>query len=208
MQTSDRQNHWQTVYTTKGESEVSWFQENPGISLELLDAAGMTVDSSIVDIGGGASRLVDELLARGLCKVAVLDLSGAALQTAKDRLGERAREVRWIVDDITEWKPSGQFDIWHDRAAFHFLTEDKDRQAYVKRLKATLRVGGQAVIGTFSLDGPEKCSGLPIMRYDANGLQSALGASFELVESRHVEHQTPWGSVQKFQFARLERRGV
>jgi 2-polyprenyl-3-methyl-5-hydroxy-6-metoxy-1,4-benzoquinol methylase len=205
MQTFDRQTHWQTVYTTKGENEVSWFEENPAISLALLDAAGITTESAVIDIGGGASRLVDELIARGLRNVTVLDLSEAALQTAKDRLGHRAKDVNWIVDDVTAWKPSGQFDIWHDRAAFHFLTEEKDRQAYVDRLKAALRAGGQAIIGTFSLEGPEKCSGLPIVRYDARSLTAVLGPSFELIESRKIEHQTPWGSVQKFQFGRFIR---
>jgi len=201
----DRQTHWEQVYATKGENEVSWFQDEPRISLDLLDAAGTTANSAIIDIGGGASRLVDALLVRGFTCVTVLDLSQSALETARKRIGSGAERVQWIVADVTRWTPSRQFDLWHDRAAFHFLTDSGDRQAYVARLKAALRVGGQVIIGTFAPDGPEKCSGLPVQRYDPVALQKALGDAFELLERRSQVHTTPWGSTQSFQFSRLKR---
>jgi trans-aconitate methyltransferase len=135
MTDANRKSHWETVYTTKGENEVSWFQENPAPSLELIDLTRPTPESAIADIGGGASRLVDRLLARGFRRVTVLDISQAALDAAKARLGERATEAEWVVADVTEWQPAHTFDIWHDRAAFHFLTDPADRLAYVARLR-------------------------------------------------------------------------
>ena len=202
---SERQSHWQNVYTTKGESEVSWFQESPAISLELIRSAGATKESAIVDIGGGASRLVDHLLNEGFRSIAVLDLSSAALATAKTRVGAAGADVEWIASDVTAWRPSRQYDIWHDRAAFHFLTDPDDRAAYVDTLKAATRRGSQAIIGTFALDGPEKCSGLPVQRYSADTLRDVLGAGFRLVDSRQEVHTTPWNSTQSFQFSRFER---
>ncbi|MDQ8732608.1 class I SAM-dependent methyltransferase [Bradyrhizobium sp. LHD-71] len=202
---SERRGHWDHVYATKRENEVSWFQENPAISMELILATGATRASSIVDIGGGASRLVDSLLQAGFRAITVLDLSEAALAAARARLGGRAAEVEWITSDVTRWKPSRQHDVWHDRAALHFLTDADDRAAYVACLKSALRVGGQAIIGTFAPDGPEKCSGLLVQRYDATGLQQTLGEDFRLAEQRREIHTTPWGSAQSFQFARLLR---
>ena len=154
MQNESRQAHWEGVYTQKGESEVSWFQENPAPSLELIEQVGATPASAIIDIGGGASRLVDNLIDRGFEDVTVLDLSEAALEAAKARLGGRASQVHWIVADATVWEPLKVYDVWHDRAAFHFLTEDRDRAAYVVRLERALKVGGHAIIATFALDGP------------------------------------------------------
>jgi 2-polyprenyl-3-methyl-5-hydroxy-6-metoxy-1,4-benzoquinol methylase len=196
----NRKAHWETVYTTKGENEVSWFQENPALSLELIELARPTPQSAIVDIGGGASRLVDSLVARGFRNVTVLDLSEAALAAAKARLGDRGQSVHWLTADVTRWYPTQTYDIWHDRAAFHFLTEPSDRDAYVARLKQAMKPDGHAIIGTFALDGPEKCSGLPVNRYDAASLGAALGASFELIDTRRHEHATPWNSIQRFQF--------
>ena len=201
----DRQAHWENVYATKREDEVSWFQENPALSLELIDAAGATRESRIIDIGGGESRLVDLLLQRGFHLLSVLDLSETALAAARARIGGEARNVEWVVADVTKWTPSRQYDIWHDRAAFHFLTDPDDRAAYVSRLKSALRPGGQAIIGTFALDGPEKCSGLPVQRYDGASLQATLGNEFTILEERRETHTTPWGSTQSFQFARFQR---
>jgi len=201
-----RAEHWQKVYTTKNEGEVSWFQEEPVISLELINGVRPNLDSAIVDVGGGASRLVDNLLARGNRSIAVLDVSDAALISAKARLGEAGEKVQWITADVTRWQPDRIYDIWHDRAAFHFLTEAEDREAYVARLLAALRPGGHAIIGTFAIDGPEKCSGLPVRRYDAAGLNAELGSRFALVEARRHEHITPWQSVQHFQFGVFQRR--
>jgi SAM-dependent methyltransferase len=205
MQSESRQAHWEGVYTKKGENEVSWFQENPAPSLELIAQVGATPASAIIDIGGGASRLVDNLVARGFEDVTVLDLSEAALEAAKARLGGRAARVHWIVADATVWEPPKAYDIWHDRAAFHFLTEDRDRAAYVARLERALKVGGYAIIATFALDGPERCSGLPVVRYDPESLGKTLGRAFQLVDTRRDTHATPWGSDQSFQFSLFRR---
>lgn len=207
MQSESRQAHWQNVYTKKGENEVSWFQENPAPSLELIAEVGATPASAIIDIGGGASRLVDNLVELGFEDVTVLDLSEAALEAAKGRLGGRAAQVHWIVADATVWEPEKAYDIWHDRAAFHFLTEERDRAAYVARLERALKVGGYAVIATFALDGPERCSGLPVVRYDPVSLGQSLGRAFQLVDTRRHAHATPWGSDQSFQFS-VFRRGL
>jgi SAM-dependent methyltransferase len=200
-----RQAHWEDVYTKKGENEVSWFQERPTQSLELIDLVGATPASSIIDIGGGASRMVDHLVDRAFDDVTVLDLSAAALLAAKVRLGSRADRVHWIVADATIWEPEKAYDVWHDRAAFHFLTEERARAAYVARLNRGLRVGGHAIIATFALDGPEKCSGLPVTRYSPDGLAQTLGRSFELINSRRHAHATPWKSDQSFQFSVFRR---
>ena len=202
---SERQAHWQNVYTTKGEGEVSWFQDSPAISIDLIKSAAVSKESAIVDVGGGASRLVDHLLKDGFRSIAVLDLSSAALETAKSRLGSAGADVEWITSDVTTWRPRRQYDVWHDRAAFHFLTDPGDRRAYIDTLRSALRPNGQAIIATFALDGPEKCSGLPVQRYDASTLQRELGEDFRLIESRRETHTTPWDSTQSFQFARFVR---
>jgi SAM-dependent methyltransferase len=201
MQSESRQAHWQNVYIKKGENEVSWFQENPAPSLELIAQVGATPTSAILDIGGGASRLVDHLIDRGFQDVTVLDLSEAALESAKARLGTLAAKVHWIVADATGWEPQNAYDIWHARAAFHFLTEDRDRAAYVARLERALRTGGYALVATFALDGPERCSGLPVVRYDSASLGQILGPAFQFVHTRRHVHTTPWGSDQSFQFS-------
>ena len=203
MSATDRQTHWQNVYTSKGEKEVSWFQDRPAISLEFIAAAKVQPDATIIDIGGGASRLVDALLDEGYSNLTVLDLSEAALASSRERIGPRAAAVKWVAADVTTWQPPEPYDVWHDRAAFHFLTEETDRQAYVSRLTIALRSGGQAIIGTFALDGPERCSGLPVTRYDAASLAAALGPRFRLLENRKEEHRTPWGASQIFQFSRF-----
>ncbi|MGO4712085.1 class I SAM-dependent methyltransferase [Bradyrhizobium sp. 2TAF24] len=202
---TDRQTHWDTVYGTKGERDVSWFQDDPAPSLALIALTGATAASAIVDIGGGASRLVDALLARGHRALTVLDLSSAALATAQARLGEAAGRVNWIVADVTAWQPPATYDVWHDRAAFHFLTAPAEQAAYLARLKQALKVGGHAIIGTFALDGPEKCSGLPVTRHSTDSLATLLGPAFTPVDSRRHQHATPWQSVQNFQFSTFVR---
>ncbi|WP_187435494.1 class I SAM-dependent methyltransferase [Bradyrhizobium cytisi] len=204
---SDRTTHWQNVYATKGEAEVSWFQDNPAISLEMIRAASPNHDAAIIDIGGGASRLVDALLQDGQHNLAVLDLSANALDTAKKRIGAAASTVDWIVADVTAWRPAKIWDVWHDRAAFHFLTDPHDRAAYVERLRSAVVPGGHVIIATFAPDGPEKCSGLPVQRHDSTSLSAELGPEFELVETRNETHHTPWHSTQAFQFSRFRRRG-
>jgi SAM-dependent methyltransferase len=206
MNDADRRNHWENVYSSKGENQVSWFQETPAPSLELIALAGAIRSSAIIDIGGGASRLADCLVSQGYENVTVLDLSAAALAAARARMGDKAARVTWIAADVTIWEPSRTYDIWHDRAAFHFLNDPKDQAAYVARLRRALRPGGHAIIGTFALDGPERCSGLPVSRYDANSLAATLGGGFELIDTRRHEHTTPWGATQKFQFSTFRRQ--
>jgi SAM-dependent methyltransferase len=205
MNDASRQAHWENVYRSKAENEVSWFQESPSPSLELIEFCGPASAAAIVDIGGGVSRLVDRLLERGFSDLTVLDLSHAALAAASARLGDRAARVQWIAADVTRWVPTRLFEIWHDRAAFHFLIEASDRAAYIDRLRRALSSGGHAIIGTFALDGPERCSGLPVVRYDAAQLSSTLGSSFALLDMRRDEHKTPWGAVQHFQFSVFRR---
>jgi 2-polyprenyl-3-methyl-5-hydroxy-6-metoxy-1,4-benzoquinol methylase len=198
----DRQRHWENVYTTKDEKEVSWFEESPTISLALVRSTGLNTGSSIIDIGGGASRLVDALIDEGFEAVTVLDLSEKATTIAKARLGAR---VQWVVADVTKWEPSETYDVWHDRAALHFLTEPKDRVAYAERVHSAVRPGGHVIIGTFAPDGPERCSGLQVVRHDAASLSEMLGSEFDLIESRPYSHRTPTGATQRFQFSRLRR---
>jgi trans-aconitate methyltransferase len=205
MNHTDRQAHWENVYATKSEKEVSWFQENPAPSLDLIAASGISSDAPVIDVGGGASRLVDSLIEKGFRWITILDLSAKALEEVKERLGHRGDEVDWIVADVTTWEPSNTYDLWHDRAAFHFLTESMDRDAYVARLKKAVRPGGHVIIATFAPDGPERCSGVPIVRYDPESLASTLGPAFELAESRKHDHLTPGGNTQRFQFSRFLR---
>jgi SAM-dependent methyltransferase len=205
MTATDRQTHWQNVYATRSEKEVSWFQENPAPSLELIAATGLSHEAAIVDVGGGTSRLADRLLDQGFRRLTILDLSANALAKAKARLGPRAEGIDWIAADVTAWEPSTTYDLWHDRAAFHFLTEPADRDAYIARLSRALRPGGHAIIATFAADGPERCSGLPIVRYDPEELARTLGGGFKLVESRRHDHLTPGGNTQRFQFSRFLR---
>jgi ubiquinone/menaquinone biosynthesis C-methylase UbiE len=205
MSEFNRQAHWQNVYKEKGEYQVSWFQDRPVVSLELIEAVGAQPNLVIIDIGGGASRLVDALLEKRCRDVTVLDLSESAVSIAKTRLGDAAASAKWIVADVTQWEPQRQYNLWHDRAAFHFLTEASDRAAYIDCLSRALRPGGHAIIGTFALDGPERCSGLPVVRYDAAQLTATLARCFALVETRRDDHKTPWGASQHFQFSVFRR---
>jgi ubiquinone/menaquinone biosynthesis C-methylase UbiE len=206
MGASKREDHWQTVYLGKGEQEVSWTQASPEPSLGLIERYAPSRQASIVDIGGGASRLVDALCEHGYERLTVLDLSEAALATARQRLGPRGAHVQWIAADATQWDPPQPFDLWHDRAALHFLVDAGDRQAYLDRLGRGVKSGGHAIIATFALDGPEKCSGLPVQRYDAASLSETMGQTFELIAHQPHRHVTPWGAVQSFQFSVLRRR--
>jgi 2-polyprenyl-3-methyl-5-hydroxy-6-metoxy-1,4-benzoquinol methylase len=199
------QAHWERVYGTKDEQDVSWFEERPQLSLDLIRATGVASDAALLDIGGGASRLADTLLDLGFTDVTVLDLSAQALASAKARLGARADQMTWIVADVTAWTPPRRYDVWHDRAAFHFLTAPADQAAYADRVGAAVKAGGHVIIGTFALDGPERCSGLPVMRHDAASIGAVLGASFALAETRRHAHKTPWGATQSFQFSRFRR---
>jgi len=206
MGEDERRAHWERFYATRAETEVSWFQADPAPSLEALARVGATRRSAIVDIGGGASRLVDRLVRDGYSDISVLDVTAAALKTVRARLGEDAQKVQWIVADVTRWTPERSYDVWHDRAAFHFLVDPADRASYVERMRLALRSGGYAVIATFAPDGPEKCSGLTVARHDGESLAAALGPDFEWIETRRHDHQTPSGAVQRFQFSAFRRR--
>jgi hypothetical protein len=201
----DRQRHWNGVFTAKAETDVSWFEVLPETSLRLLEAAGLTSETCVVDIGGGDSRLVDQLVARGLECLAVLDVSGAALARTMARLGGSASIPVWLQADVAgEWslKP---MDIWHDRAVYHFLTSGADRDRYRSHLLDTLKPGGSAIVATFALDGPTMCSGLPVMRYSPQTLAASLGPHLTMVESLPHVHVTPRGIRQSFMYCRFVR---
>ncbi|MFN3077057.1 MAG: class I SAM-dependent methyltransferase [Alphaproteobacteria bacterium] len=203
METRDRQAHWGAVYTSKDETAVSWFQENPETSLRLIEGCSRP-GANVVDVGAGASRLIDHLVDRGY-RVTALDIARAALDKTRARLGHRASEVNWIAADVTGWCPPELFDVWHDRAVFHFLTDERDRLAYAGVLAAAVRTGGWAVIGTFAPDGPERCSDLPVCRYDARSLAGVFARDFTLVDELAEGHLTPSGKTQRFQFSVLRR---
>ena len=203
----NRTEHWNQVYQTKTPDDLSWFQTRPATSLRLIEACGVAKDDGIIDVGGGASVLVDFLLEAGYRGLAVLDISAAALDHSKGRLGARAGVVDWFAADVTTFTSPRQFGLWHDRAVFHFLTEQADRQKYVETMKRTLTPDGHAVIGTFAIDGPEKCSGLSVCRYDAPAICAELGAEFQLVEQVNDTHVTPWNTEQRFSYFRFARRG-
>lgn len=191
--------HWEKVYSTKAATEVSWFQEHAQLSLKLIRDANTPVSATIIDVGGGASTLVDDLLDNSYEKVTVLDLSEAALNTAKARLGERAVRVHWMAANILEVElPKDAFDVWHDRAVFHFLTTEAERQSYVRQVLHAVKPGGLVIVATFSEDGPTKCSGLPVMRYSAEDLHSEFGEPFQLLGHEKESHHTPGGNDQKF----------
>ncbi|WP_187970627.1 class I SAM-dependent methyltransferase [Aquibium microcysteis] len=200
----DHRRHWDEAYVQKGEAGVSWFEETPTVSLYLIKALSGPKDS-LIDVGGGASRLAAHALRLRFGHVAVLDLSAEAIARSQAAMGSEADRVEWIVANVTTWKPGRRYDVWHDRAAFHFLTDEADRAAYVETLDAALSDTGHAIIATFALDGPERCSGLPVQRYSPETLAATLGPRFTLVNSMRHEHQTPLGSTQAFKFSVLAR---
>ena len=198
--------HWEDVYRSTAETGVSWYQEEPRISLELINAIAPERYRRIVDIGGGASRLVDSLLELQFATIAVLDISETALGKATTRLGERSRRVKWITADVTSVHDIGKFDVWHDRAVFHFLTEAADRERYVELARRTVPEGGHLIIATFAKDGPKMCSGLDVRRYDANSLREQLAPGFLLVSAVKESHTTPWASSQPFFYGVFRRQ--
>ncbi len=201
----NRKEHWEGVYRSKAADEVSWFQPTPTTSLHLLEAANVGPSACVIDIGGGDSRLVDHLLTKGLTCITVLDISAAALARAKARLGPRQQTVKWIEADVTgDWSVP-PVDVWHDRAVFHFLTDAADRKAYLGKLREAVKLGGTVIMATFALDGPEKCSGLPVKRYSADLLKAQLGPDFALHDSINERHQTPTGAFQSFCYTRFQR---
>lgn len=191
--------HWERVYTKKTPTEVSWFQEHAALSVKLIRDATVPASASIIDVGGGASTLVDDLLALDYEKITVLDLSSAALATAKKRLGKRASLVLWREENVLEAEFTEHgYDVWHDRAVFHFLTSEEERHRYVQQVMEAVKPGGLVMVATFAEDGPTQCSGLPVMRYSAGALHAEFGEPFELIGHERESHQTPDGSEQKF----------
>jgi SAM-dependent methyltransferase len=198
--------HWERVYATKPVERVSWYQPHALQSLRLIRDAGVALDAAIIDVGGGASTLVDDLLGSGYTAISVLDLSATALAAAKARLGPRADAVRWIEADVTSADlPVHGYDVWHDRAVFHFLTDPADRRAYVDAVIRAVKPGGHVIVATFAEDGPTQCSGLPVQRYSAEGLHAEFGAPFTLLRHDKEEHHTPAGTVQRFVYCYCRR---
>jgi hypothetical protein len=201
-----RRDHWNRVYETKAPENVSWYQRRPDLSLALIAAAGIGKDAGIIDVGGGASVLVDHLLDQGYTNLAVLDIAGAALSVSRARLGTRVAAVEWFEADVTRFEPPHRYGLWHDRAVFHFLTDAEDRRGYGATLRKALQPAGAVVIATFALEGPPKCSGLDVVRYDELSIAAELGDEFELLESRRETHVTPRQAKQPFIYFRFRRQ--
>jgi SAM-dependent methyltransferase len=206
MSTADRHSHWEHVYETRAADAVSWYQFEPELSLAMIARSGVPLDAPLIDVGGGASVLVDALLDAGHSDLTVLDIAAGALERSRARLGAAAAEVAWIVGDLLQFAPPKRYALWHDRAVFHFLVDADDRARYMETLRRSLRPGGQLIVATFAEDGPERCSGLPVARYSADELHAAFGAEYALLESFKEVHRTPSDAEQRFTWVRLRRR--
>ena len=202
----DRKAHWEEVYATRGEAAVSWYQAEPRLSLELIRAVGPAAGARIIDVGGGASLLVDRLLDLPCERIAVLDIAETALNTVRRRLGERAERVEWIMADVTEILEVGTFDVWHDRAVFHFLTGAADRRKYVDLARKTVPMGGYLIIASFADDGPKRCSALDVCGYNATSMAAELGEDFSFTSQAGETHTTPWNSSQAFFYGVYRRQ--
>lgn len=198
------ESHWQGVYRRSREDEVSWFQAVPETSLRMIEALELDPYARILDVGGGVSRLPDELLRAGYRHITVMDITEEALRQGQARLGERARLVEWIAADVTSFQPDTTWDVWHDRAVFHFLVTEEARAAYRRAMASALRAEGNVIIATFGPRGPEKCSGLPVVRYDPEGLAAALGGGLRLCHTELEQHTTPAGRQQEFLYCWLQ----
>lgn len=191
--------HWETIYRTKAPDAVSWYRRHLEVSLGLIERAAGSRSAAIIDVGGGESTLVDDLIERGFDNIGVLDISPTALDATKKRLGPDGERVRWLAADITRVSlPRHSVDVWHDRAVFHFLTDAEDRAAYVRNVLDAMRPSGHVIVSTFGPEGPTRCSGLDVIRYDGESLHAEFGASFRLIESSKELHYTPWGAGQQF----------
>ena len=202
----NRKSHWENIYQTKDISTVSWYQPTPSTSLDLIAEMDLDKDAAIIDIGGGDSFLPDFLLKLGYTNISVLDISEKALENAKSRLGEDAEKIKWIVSDITKFSPTEKYDLWHDRAAFHFLTEEKEINEYVELVARALKQNAHLIVGTFSENGPTKCSGIDIKQYSKSELSELFSANFEKLHCENVNHKTPSGAIQNFTFCTFRRR--
>lgn len=203
----DTKAHWEQIYSTKAANEVSWYQAQPQKSLEIIKSINIAPDAQIIDIGGGTSTLVDFLLQADFQNVSVLDISAASLENAQTRLGPSAALVTWLESDITQTTlPESFYDVWHDRAVFHFLTHPEDRQAYIQLAQRALKPNGHIIVATFATDGPTRCSGLEVMRYSPDQLHGEFGEPFELIKSHHESHHTPFGADQSFIYCYCKKR--
>jgi ubiquinone/menaquinone biosynthesis C-methylase UbiE len=199
--------HWEHIYETKAPTQVSWYQTHAQLSFQFIQRTGIQPTDHIIDVGGGTSPLVDDLLAAGFQHVTVLDISAAALDLARQRLGARATKVNWLEADITQADLSAQiYAVWHDRAVFHFLTQADDRQRYVQQVQHAVKSGGHVIIATFALDGPQECSGLNVVRYSPESLQHEFGDDFELVDDLRESHHTPFNTEQRFIYCHCRKR--
>ncbi|MCP4584221.1 MAG: class I SAM-dependent methyltransferase [candidate division Zixibacteria bacterium] len=202
----DLKSHWNKIYKSKTPSELTWFQSEPSLSLKLIELSGIPKTSRVIDVGGGASFLTKRLLEQGYARPAVLDISGESISKAKSLVGDKAAEVEWYEADITRWQPPVKFDLWHDRAVFHFLTDEKDRHLYIDILKQALAPDGYIIIATFAIAGPPKCSGLDVVRYDSRSIRAELGNEFRLIETQNEMHLTPSCGKQKFSYFLIKRQ--
>ncbi|WP_421797890.1 class I SAM-dependent methyltransferase [Haliscomenobacter sp.] len=202
-----RQSHWDQVYSSKALEQSSWYQPRPSISLDFIQQFSIAKDAAIIDVGGGDSLLIDHLLDLGYQNISVLDISSKALERAQNRLGERGKAVKWICADAAQFEPAEQYDLWHDRAAFHFLTTTADIQRYAQTAAQAVKPGGFLVIGTFSEQGPKKCSGLEITQYSEESLVHVFGSQFQKIRCHQVDHLTPTQAIQQFIFCAFQRMG-
>jgi 2-polyprenyl-3-methyl-5-hydroxy-6-metoxy-1,4-benzoquinol methylase len=206
MKELDRKAHWENIYDSKSLKEVSWYQPVPQTSLDLIAKCNLRKDAKIIDVGGGDGFLVDHLIDLGYSDITVLDISEAAIDRAKKRLGQRSHNIQWIVADIASFNPEETYDLWHDRAAFHFLTRPEEIQHYLKMLDKGIATGGDLILGTFSEKGPLKCSGIEISQYSIRDMEQLLSEGFEVLTSMNVDHPTPFDTVQNFTFASFKKR--
>ncbi len=205
MEKFNRKNHWEQIYQTKQPGEVSWFQPTPDTSLKFIEQFSIPLDAKIIDVGGGDSLLVDHLLDKGFTDITVLDISESALERAKLRLGARALKVKWIIADAATFIPAEKYDFWHDRAAFHFLTREEEIVYYINTVQQNIKPTGILVIGTFSEQGPKKCSGIEIKQYSETSMTERLKDFFEKIACITVEHKTPFDTIQQFVFCSFRR---
>ncbi len=206
MEQFDKKKHWDSIYSTKQTTEVSWYEPNPATSMAHINALDLNKDAFIIDIGGGDSLLVDHLLKNGFTNVSVLDISQAAIDKAKNRLGELATRVTWLVSDIVNFKPEHKYDLWHDRAAFHFLTTTKDIEKYIQIATQSLNENGSLFIGTFSTLGPKKCSGIDIQQYSETTMETIFTKHFDKIKCIETEHKTPFETLQNFVFCSFKKK--
>lgn len=205
MEKFDRKKHWETIYQTKELKDVSWYQPTPQTSLDLIKKFDASKTSKIIDVGGGDSFLVDHLIELGFQDITVLDISEAAIERAKTRLGAKAKSVQWIAEDVLNFKPTEKYDFWHDRAAFHFMTKQEEIDSYVQKATSFIHKDGFLVIGTFSEQGPTKCSGIDIKQYSEESLTRCFEGAFQKLECIHIDHLTPFGTIQNFVFCSFRK---